>query len=919
MTETSLIPTTHSAANLPPVATSNAASPVPNGTQVHYEDDEEPYTIKCICAFEDDDGSTVFCERCETWQHIICYYHDQEVPDIHNCADCEPRYLDAKRATERQRRLREQDESGDRKSKRAGSKGQKKKVKDTTSEQTNGWGHKELAPPAKKPRHRASTSVSSLTGTADGRKRTSSNTTVPSTHHKRSSSISSHHPYIPLYSNEFIHLYDNDHVNIDMESNLIDTIGLAGDLASWVQDPAALARVANGRSPEDVFTHSDQPLDPSKWPVLTKHTLTDNSVEYDGRHPTWKCLRVETGVRKDEIVGEVKGKVGHFRDYCLDPSSRWQELRHPEPFVFFHPQLPIYIDSRKEGTQLRYIRRSCRPNVTMKTFITNKVEYHFCFVANQDIPKDTEVTTTWYLDPQIFPSNGKLVKQEGSDDGIPDAAAISISNVLAHFGGCACSSSQQQPCLLAKVDLRRPPPKPSDSNSKQANGKRKKSKAKTTASPVSTGQAANSRAGSEAAKNLDEEDIAENRSTSGSARGNPRSRDLTPTGLIDGELSAREKRKIAAVEKKFEQLEQDQQHAQKRRKRNASQSQSLAGVNSSKSTTASMPKTPLLDTTISRRSSSSPTKMSPKVTSSRNNPRAKTSASNTPRVSSPLGRPLYVDTSVQTEPDESDPQYVPPKPVRRPGFIPLTQRLLKRCHEDRLRLEELSRVNSSAGSQAVLNGTGSMTQLLSPQRRQEDVEMKDADNATTPPKPLPTSSSDKSPSSPTGSTDQRPLHSLPSTVAHSISVPRKPSDGLSLQLPPLPFSQSNHASKMSVPSVQNNPIYKSQDMHPPSSNITAPSPVKKKITLNDYMSRRGSLMTPTKEKSQPQLPPVNQTPSSSADGSSSPSFSQASKSAESVKPESPTTPDTVMKDVQMSSVPNDASPSLTRDPRLQSR
>lgn len=580
MTEIS-ISNPHSTANLFPVTAATTVASPDLPINPAYEDEEEPYTIKCICAFQDDDGSTVFCERCETWQHIICYYNDQDVPDIHNCADCEPRDLDAKRATERQKRLREQTDGGDRKAKRSGSKSQRKK-KEQPAEQTNGWSshdkndsRRDLPPPTKKPRHHASASLSSLTGEKESRKRRSSTSTPTAPQIK--TPISPYLPQVSLYSSEFIHLYDNDHVDVDMPSNLFDNLNLLSDLASWAQDPSALALVANGRSPKDVFTHSDQPLDSSKWPKLSKQSRTDTSVEYDGRHPMWKFLRLENGVRKDEIVGEVRGKVGHFRDYCLDPSSRWKELRHPEPFVFFHPQLPIYIDSRQEGTQLRYIRRSCRPNVTMKTFITNEVEYHFCFVANQDIPENTEITTTWYLDPQMFPSNGKLVKQEGSNDGIPDAAALSISNVLAHFGGCACDSSQ--PCLLAKVDLRRPPP---TSHPKQANtnGKRKRGKTKSGTSPPSTGHATNSRAASEAPNPQEEDDPPDTRSTSGSPHDHSRSRDMTPTGLNSTELSARERRKIAAVEKKFEQLEHDQQN-QRKKKRYTSQGTSAGGTTSS--------------------------------------------------------------------------------------------------------------------------------------------------------------------------------------------------------------------------------------------------------------------------------------------------------------------------------------------------
>uniref|UniRef100_A0A093VD80 Serine/threonine-protein phosphatase n=2 Tax=Talaromyces marneffei PM1 TaxID=1077442 RepID=A0A093VD80_TALMA len=76
---------------------------------------ENPLEIKCICAFDDHDGDIIFCESCETYQHTECYYHDQNVPHEHFCADCSPSplYLDRARVTERQRRLRQEDDSLD--------------------------------------------------------------------------------------------------------------------------------------------------------------------------------------------------------------------------------------------------------------------------------------------------------------------------------------------------------------------------------------------------------------------------------------------------------------------------------------------------------------------------------------------------------------------------------------------------------------------------------------------------------------------------------------------------------------------------------------------------------------------------------------------------------------------------------------
>lgn len=287
---------------------------------------------------------------------------------------------------------------------------------------------------------------------------------------------------------------------------------------------------------------------------------------------------------------------------------------------------------------------------------------------------------------------------------------------------------------------------------------------------------------------------------------------------------------------------------------------------------------------------------------------------------------------MQTEPDENDPLFVPPKPVRRHGFVPLTQRLLKRCHEDRRRLEERPSANplsppqvSSASPDSAMTATPSKLP-----NGQEDVEMKDADTAITPPKPshLQTQTRTEIGSQPAaGTATQGSLYSLPSTVAHTSPLPRKPGTGLRVQLPPSqysppPTSTPLTATKMNPPSLRpsHSGLKPTTPLADPGSGVAAPSPVKKKLTLGDYMSRRG-LVTPTAEKSQSQVEPAgHQTPINSADGSSpTVSLPGAKSGADTIKQESPATPDAVMKDVHMSGTPTELSPSLPRDPRLQSR
>jgi hypothetical protein len=655
-----------------------------------------------------------------------------------------------------------------------------------------------------------------------------------------------------------------------MKSNLVDNLHLIVDMGSWVKDPSALSQTANGRQPQDVFTYADV-LDSSQWPQLSLDTQVDKDIEIEGIHPTWKLLKTQTAIHKDQIVGEVRGKIGHLRDYCLDPANQWPELRHPQPFVFFHPQLPIYIDSREEGSILRYVRRSCRPNVTMKTYITNEVEYHFCFVANQDIPADSEVTAMWYYDRQFL-----------GDSDQEEARAISMSNLLANFGGCACSPPQ--PCLLAAVDRRRHP------GLKQVNGKRKKAKSKSAVSPTSVGRSNTSRAGSEAAI---DDDNADNRSTSGSVRGQTRSRDMTPThpppewALQDTELSARDRRKIAAVEKKFEQLEHDQ-HGQRKKKRGSATSThpNLPAPLPKHSSVSASGKSLKVDTAINRLSDSRP--FSRKVSDPTHTV-----------ARSPLFRASYVDESQQTRPPTIN-------------FSPLGRRLLKRCLEDstktqwpvkRQQLPTGLAVTDTAHSPSSVTHSQSWGSGVRPSSsHSEDVEMKDGPSDT---------ASVKS-----ASHEVMAKPPLPSTAAHNTLVPgmsplNNRMGNLHVQLPPNHFAVPSTPGAATPGSLQSPSDSVLQPAQTPGGSITAPSPVKKKMSLGDYMGRRGTMATPTTEKTQAQAttstlaPPSkptsaqSTTPPLSTDGESQPqSQSQPAPEAETIKSEaSPTDTDITMKDV----------------------
>jgi hypothetical protein len=682
-------------------------------------DEEESSTIKCICGFSDDDGNTVLCEKCDTWQHIVCYYESAgHVPDVHECTDCLPRSVDTKSAVEKQRQRRELHNIGERKGRpRTSTKSHKKRAKDPLGlVQPNGWAvHSNTdlhynserksgsprieGPPAKRPKtsHRPSGSVNVVSQAPAlapaSRKRTGS---VMFNGHSPVKSPTEPDGPIEEFSLEFMNLYRQPE-RPSTDSNSYTDLRVANDIASWLNDRDALAEATGGMTPAEVFQRIEQSIEDmeaSHAPTITMQTDEDPNIVAHGLHPQWHFLMVESPVPVGGFIGELKGRIGRKQDYYSDPANRWDLLRHPEPFIFFPPHLPIYIDTRQEGTMLRYARRSCNPNMAMK-ILTQGPESgsHFSFLATRDIDPGEELTVGWDIDPTIQQHLQKAVtngdiKKEGFKKIQPW-----VTCVLANFGGCACDTSTGYECLLERA--RRNATTYTEPVQPLKNSKGRKTK-KGQISPLSTGHATNSRAGSEAIhRDVHDDDNMDGRSTSGSRKSS--SRDITPAthfSLDDSnaKMSERERRKLQQQERLFEQLEEEQ-HKGKRGKRNSA---------------GSTLNTPSLSSSVRRASLVSIFKANPKTqkqlgqaepSPSLRNPREhsngvarKTSGSSSKtngRVAT-RPKPVYVDSSTQTVGDVTSagtPTPVKTRVIRPP--VSFKRKLLLQAQEDKLQRERI--------------------------------------------------------------------------------------------------------------------------------------------------------------------------------------------------------------------------------------
>ena len=841
--------------------------------------DEDDSTIKCICRFKHDDGSSVFCESCKTWQHVECYYwiaelgrpksKDELEKITHFCMDCHKRSLDIQGAIDRQKTRLDGLDQDEKKAKKPPPKSHKKKTKptDTNGIVTNGWSPdldgvndrsirspRDHALGAKKPKssHKSSHSV--------GLSALSQNTTSNS--HKRSVSAvqspvkTTHRPvpnqsYKEHFSDTFMHLYDDDRGDQNPNANLLSNISITDDLANWAKDIEALREATRMFSHQEVFHKLEWPLEKVLGTPPRKESREDPRVCINGRHPRWIYLTSDGFAKKDTIVGELKGAIGHMRDYIQDPDNRWDELRHPVPFVFFHPKLPIYIDTRDLGTLCRYLRRSCRPNLHMTTFLENGSDYRFCFTAKEDIDPGAELTIGWTLDEHMrkFVSNKSDMTQDLSPGG-EEYVAGWVSKVSAEFGGCACNSPET--CWVVRYDSEYKLP----SNRKMPQARRK--------------------------TQPDPHDSSDADDTRSSSRSNSGSRGITPIGpygisTAQGlDISERDKRKIAALEKSWE--TDKHQPAPKRKKRNSGSSAhpsvSAPTVSlpphgkddttnvghqqkplASNSSSVSLPNTPGLpsrpqyvDVGTSGRKSGSPTAKGPNGFGRPKGPnsvppKSSWSHPNTPTIPSPL-RSTYVSTAVQTDPDvEGDwLQAAQPSSAVRKPYLSMTKRLLLQSQKDRQQLVERRKSSESATKQAspapqnIPNASEARTDSELP-----DVSMPDATHHAEY-KSI-SSAQENTPRVPAILEEPRPPPSplkdqdLLVNGTRDLSRPPQsptvspPTSTISPQFPPASTLPASHTT---LPT----PL-----QPPPITSTTHPSPIKKTINLQEYMKRKASSST----------------------------------------------------------------------------
>lgn len=833
--------------------------------------EEEPYTIKCICNFPDDDGNTIYCETCDTWQHIECYYPDNvdeayREDFAHSCVECKPRPLNRQQAFDRQHARLSlsvvEETATDKKPKRPPSKSHKKKPKPTeisTNGHTSGneaankhGSPQDGAPPKKvKTSHKPSHSVSSQAA-----KRSPSHGTSRSHPHGHPPSPATTPPDLPsdleihAYSPGFLALYSDNDVQIS-ESNSFANLMISNTMSLWLREPQRL-REETGQEYGDVFQDLPPNMDASK----TTLNLQDKKLALTpGTVLRWQYLTMPSAVEKDKPLIELNGQIGLQRDYCETPENRWNEMSSPLPFVFFHPALPLYIDTRKEGSKARYVRRSCKPNAVLDTFLSDGSEYHFWLVSDRAIAANEQITIPWDFrfpkkdSPRMLhllglgddPVHGH--DDVELDDAEYQSVAAWLHLILSEYGGCACDLGSE--CAFARFHRSyygRTQPR---SRSQPPKKRPRKPKAQAI-SPTSTGHATNSRAASEG--HLDDGPENDVRSASES-RSKPPSRDMTPArqGSFDTlgiltEPTDRDKRKVAMVEDSFRRMEQQQLPPRKKKRvsdgNSSGSSKSKPGRNSTSQASGApngIHERKYVDAGTSRSKSGSPSSMvSPSATTPfRQMPSRPGSIAARSRQTSVAPTSNYCDAAVQTDPVDGEWYSGSPEPTRpKRRIVSLSRRLLGNCY--RMRQDEEGKRKQQEPVPA------------------QDASVMDVDSPTSehkvpPDSPVLTKENLK-PTMPLPTPGDMPMPDAPCTSPGLGGPTIKTSPDLRVQMPPVPaFGPPGVTMSATTPlsasgSMVQSPFASSNlpgPFGPPAVNgiAVSPSPVKKKWSLSDYKSR----------------------------------------------------------------------------------
>ncbi|KAJ1964407.1 SET domain-containing protein 3 [Dipsacomyces acuminosporus] len=428
--------------------------------------DEDQGVIRCICSVDDDDGFTIQCENCLVWQHAVCVGVEQDnVPDEYLCEKCNPRKLDVKKAIEYQKRRLDSEYRHSKESRR-----KPKYVSGKVKKTEDGADRKKRMPDTKQNRTKN-------TKNAGGRE-SASPTTMRTGDHRRDSSSIADSSYTPIERNilgaDVQVLFQSVLSQLAEQRNVVSaaaaSVTSSAVMGQLQSDEPLVSQPTNGipsttnssseKGKDDHGMHIELP-DTAKAAAtaapLIPAVLPMSGEALSSPLPTYTTLvgkdRGQIGlfarehIARHKYICEYKGQVILKAAYKEDPKNYYDLLRTTRPHSHFHPDIDLCVDARRQGSEARFIRRSCEANVALKSIFvpgSSDALIHLGLFTVRDVEPDEELTVAWEWEEGELPAVARLSPSDAEDYlGKPEGRRMSKVWRQAFNGmACACPDTQ---------------------------------------------------------------------------------------------------------------------------------------------------------------------------------------------------------------------------------------------------------------------------------------------------------------------------------------------------------------------------------------------------------------------------------------------------------------------------------------------
>lgn len=422
--------------------------------------------IRCVCGFDDDDGFTIQCEKCNAWQHGQCVdiYTEQEVPETYYCNRCSDRKVDVEAAIQRQLKRKENESKGGGKRKTSKSVKFRTTVENTDSTMNGANTPKTPSTPRieatpvsdvfesskpvtgkKKKRLTVQTSRTNTTSRegsdSDTDVELSTGSKIQSNGGSKSGGTkgrSTEQILKDAYRAHFVKVEHSIPIGDNVKKALaeIPNLGLNSDLCSFLSPqeysriqpvPLFVRPVGSTASAGNKFKFGGF----SKFGVFTS---SDSSTIARGRYVSG-------------LFGEQMLQI----DYKKDPINQYRFLGCPKPGVVFVPGANIAIDGRRMGNEGLLFRPNCTsPNLKISTIVVGNKDVFFAAFSCDPVKPGEELSIPWEWDEK-HPIQ-KLINVVEDIELAPEerfCLARTYDFVKQRGIECACSSGPD--CILGKL------------------------------------------------------------------------------------------------------------------------------------------------------------------------------------------------------------------------------------------------------------------------------------------------------------------------------------------------------------------------------------------------------------------------------------------------------------------------------------